>query len=265
MKSPAPMRTWSARPFFWLNLTYLSILILMLVGRSMHSLLVDQIPNPIGGLIPVGVPWFGALGAIMISLYGVFEHNRVWKPEWNYWHAARPVVGAVFAVVAFLIFVGLINATGSKAITLPQTPIDSIPYLVIAFIVGYREQTFRVILKRAIDLLLGPGDAEKAPATVTLSAKPATLPAGPGTAPVSATVVLANGGPGEVTTSTTTARVSPASAAHADLVGLESQHVTAGSHLEGTLTITPQTSAPYEVVVEVADSAGSHSVRLTRD
>ena len=33
--------------------------------------------DPVGGLLPLGVPWFGALGGVTISLYGVFDHYDV--------------------------------------------------------------------------------------------------------------------------------------------------------------------------------------------
>ena len=38
---------------------------------------LDDLNDPIAGVLPLGVPWFGALGAVTLSLYGVFDHNRV--------------------------------------------------------------------------------------------------------------------------------------------------------------------------------------------
>jgi len=34
--------------------------------------------------VPVGVPWFGAVGAVLISLTGVFAHEHDWDPNYPY-------------------------------------------------------------------------------------------------------------------------------------------------------------------------------------
>ena len=63
-------------------------------------------------MLPIGVPWFGALGAVTLSLYGVFDHNDHWNPKWNYWYIARPLVGIILAIIAYFTFITLINSTG---------------------------------------------------------------------------------------------------------------------------------------------------------
>jgi hypothetical protein len=100
-------------------------------------------------------------------MYGVFRHNDEWVSKYNYWHVARPFVGAVLGTVGFLIFFGLIQATtqGQGTTTTTSTPqhlagVTSeglIIYYVLAFIVGYREETFRDLVKRATDILFRPG------------------------------------------------------------------------------------------------------------
>jgi hypothetical protein len=159
--------------FFWLNLVYLVVLLLLPLFRAADVLFVgsDRIPDPIGDVIPVGVPWFGALGAILISLYGVFDHNDRWDPKWNFWHMARPVAGVVLGTIAYLIFIGIINATGATPTTGADAaegsgpvPVSNlIPYYVLAFVVGFREQTFRALIQRAVDVLLGPGEDARPP------------------------------------------------------------------------------------------------------
>lgn len=74
---------WTAPYLFALDMIYFAALVALLVGRPAHFLLVDKILNPIGGVIPVGVPWFGALGATTLSIYGVFDHNTEWDTSWN--------------------------------------------------------------------------------------------------------------------------------------------------------------------------------------
>lgn len=154
------------------------------------------------GPIPLSVPLFGALGAVIVSLQGLFKHGGQWLPSYNLWHIARPLVGAVMGVVAVLFLILLIDAAQASAnspahpttttsstttatsraasanevvlaATVPSTttpsPTNTAPgsgsvgglsavivYDVIAFIVGYREETFRSLLTRVTDVILGP-------------------------------------------------------------------------------------------------------------
>jgi len=112
--------------------------------------------NAVTSLMPVSVPWFGAVGATVISLYGVFFHGDDWHPRWAYWHYGRPFVGAIFAVVAAMIFLGVLRAAVDKSANLTSS---SEVYVLdtLAFLVGYRERTFRELLKRFADLILAPG------------------------------------------------------------------------------------------------------------
>src|SRR5712691_8912647 len=58
---------------FSLELIYLAVLLgtagLYLKWKAFH----DFFPDPLGP-IPIGVPWFGALGAVTISLYAIFRY-----------------------------------------------------------------------------------------------------------------------------------------------------------------------------------------------
>lgn len=94
---------------FTLNLCYLAALRALLVGRQYSVPILEDLPALAAGLVPLGVLWMGALGGVTASLYGVFEHMNDWDTEYRFWHIARPLVGAILATVAFLIFVGLLN------------------------------------------------------------------------------------------------------------------------------------------------------------
>lgn len=48
------------------------------------------------------------------------------------------------------------TATGSNAVKV-------IIYLLVAFVVGFRGETFRTLIQRAVDILLSPGDTVNAP------------------------------------------------------------------------------------------------------
>jgi hypothetical protein len=64
--------------FFVLGLVYLALLLLLAIGREARFWFLDDLHDPIAGVLPLGVPWFGALGAVTLSLYGVFDHNDHW-------------------------------------------------------------------------------------------------------------------------------------------------------------------------------------------
>ena len=115
---------------------------------------VLDVRHTIGGM-PVPVPWFGALGAILISLTGTVEPTGSWKRDIAYWHWARPLMGASVAVIAVLIIqagVVVISTDPSS-----QTTKSPILYFLVAFLVGYREETFRDLMKRLVDVILTPG------------------------------------------------------------------------------------------------------------
>ena len=142
--------------FFWLEMLYL--LILGLVAIEYSSLGVEM---RFAGMLPVAVPWFGALGAVVISLQAVMHSNDQWDSKYNYWHIARPVVGATVGTVAFFIMLLIGNSSGALIPILNSTngwqAKDVVLYYVIAFLVGYREETFRELIRRASDLILQPG------------------------------------------------------------------------------------------------------------
>ena len=52
-----PRRFSDASAFLALDVLYVAILVLLLIGRQAHWLGLDRIHNPIGGIIPLGVPW----------------------------------------------------------------------------------------------------------------------------------------------------------------------------------------------------------------
>lgn len=168
-------KAWGPRHFLLLDVLYVAILAVLLISRQAHWLWIDRIGNPIGGIVPLGVPWFGALGAVTISIYGIVDHSHEWQAKWNLWHVVRPVVGAILGTLAFLIFISTIQATGSQPTVVGSASkgpsVQAITYLVIAFVVGFREETFRSLIKKVVDVLLSPGNTTKAP-SVSISPSP---------------------------------------------------------------------------------------------
>lgn len=304
---------------FILALVYLTVILVVGLLFFLRRDLLFFVPNTgMFGPIPVGVPWFGALGAVLISLTGVFEHEHDWDMSYWPWHVARPLVGAAVAVVSVLIiqsgslgagFTPVPNPTptptpvatqpaptvppasvptrtpgstqpeGSSTTTPPSTqpasnsttapasntgaPATSdsgkqdqnknkdnpplIPkYLfvyVIAFSVGYREETFRELIKRLVDVILSPGNGGAAGAPTISGANPNQAPHGTPTQ-----VTITGSGLG----STQSVKFGSTAA----------QQFKANP--DGTLTVTtPIMAAAGQVVLSVTTKGGAASTNFT--
>jgi hypothetical protein len=173
------------------------------------------------GPVPIGVVWFGALGAVLISLAGVFEHEKDWDDAFWPWHLSRPLIGISVAVVSVLIMKAGILAVGfpsnppptqvTARAAAPNTPSPAEPkpaapnpptapnsgsntppasgtsstspaippnllYYIVAFLVGYREETFRELIKRLVDIILVPGSTTTGLAPSIRAANPNQAP-----------------------------------------------------------------------------------------
>jgi hypothetical protein len=125
------------------------------------------------GPIPLLVPWLGAVGAVLLSLSGLVDHFGDWDSSYLVWHLVRPLIGAVAGSIAALILIGgIITVTGPS--NLPTGGNKDILYDTVAFLVGYREETFRTLIKRISDVIIGPGDSKPA---APAASSPAPTPA----------------------------------------------------------------------------------------
>jgi hypothetical protein len=151
----------------------IQILFLIILGFLpwlYFSFLSDRLMDRPLGPIPVGVVWFGALGAVLISLTGVVEHRRDWDPTYALWHLSRPLMGAALAVVVAIMLQAGLLVVGTTSTTSSE-PRELLYYLV-AFLVGYREDTFRDLMKRLVKLVVT--SPAKAPSITKVD--PATAP-----------------------------------------------------------------------------------------
>jgi hypothetical protein len=167
-------------PVFFISLAYLLILLalalLYFVARGLLAFLPDTF-----GSVPVGVPWFGALGAAIISLTGVIEHGGDWENRTWPWYVARPFIGTSVGVVSVLIVQAGILAVGSTPTPSNGTAVPpTLLYYLVAFLVGYRESTFRDLIRRLTDVLLSPGGESGAVPAIN-SVIPSTAPHDAGT------------------------------------------------------------------------------------
>lgn len=198
------------RTIFIIALVYLSVILVLGLLFFINRAWFDFMPASFGP-VPLGVPWFGALGAVVISLSGVFGHEKDWDENLWPWHLSRPLIGISVAVVSVLIMKAGILAVGSTptpatsttassptstptpnptASPIPSptptpgaTPAGATPsptptpasgnstpvapqnllYFLVAFLVGYREETFRELIKRLVDVVLAPGGTTSSP------------------------------------------------------------------------------------------------------
>jgi hypothetical protein len=234
---------------FVLALVYLIVILavglLFFVKRDLLFLLPQ---TNFFGSVPVGVPWFGALGAVLISLTGVFEHEHDWDASYWPWHVARPLVGVAVGVVSVLIMQAGVLAVGSTPIQPGSTPTVSpakIPtnllYYLVAFLVGYREETFRELIKRLVDIILAPGNGKTAGPTIQ-AVNPTSAPHG------TATQVTITGS-------------GFASTQSVKFGGSAAQFTVNG---DGKLTVTtPVMQAGGTVALAVATKSGSASIDFT--
>jgi hypothetical protein len=147
--------------FFTLSVVYLILLTAVLwMYLADYYGIKDTIPPMVGGILPLAVPWFGAVGAVVISLEGVYQHFDDWNRSYGYWHMSRPLFGAVLGSVAYFIFFLLVKASGTdSALPTSRTPASNlVVYWVVAFIVRYREETFRALVKAVADVILKPAN-----------------------------------------------------------------------------------------------------------
>jgi hypothetical protein len=117
----------------------------------------DFFPTKIGPL-PLSAIWFGAIGGLLVSLQGIFAFNHEWRRRFDYWHYMRPALGAIMGTLGCLVFIALSTAASSSKTPTP----DATFYAVIALALGYREQSFRELLKRLIDTVILPAEKNKA-------------------------------------------------------------------------------------------------------
>ena len=140
---------------FWMAIVYTVLLFSIAI---IFALGFVQAP---ASSIPLSVPWFGALGAVLVGLQALFERRgQDWDRSYNFWHLARPPVGIILGLMSFLILSVIVTLGGSTPADVSAAPdvVGMNLYHVVAFIVGYREMTFRQLLKRVTDLILFPAD-----------------------------------------------------------------------------------------------------------
>src|SRR5581483_2865903 len=92
---------------------YFAMLITLLLCYKLIGGFSEHLMDPLGPL-PLSIPWTAALGAVALSMSGVIYHTvrRDWDSNFLLWHVARPILGAVFASIAYFVIAGGVLASG---------------------------------------------------------------------------------------------------------------------------------------------------------
>lgn len=138
---------------FCIEVAYLLGLIALVILATTWPAWKASVPTAFGP-VPTSVPWFGALGGVITSLRGVFDHRSDWNPDYLFRHLARPLTAAISGTIGYLILIGGVVAVGQAPSIDAAASRAGIVYDVTAFVVGYREEVFRSLLKRVVDKLL---------------------------------------------------------------------------------------------------------------
>lgn len=177
------------RIIFFYDMIWIAILAAIawcLIHRN--NCFIGELPGPAGKLPFHGFPnadscwywvkyklffncmWFGALGGVVISLKGVYEHGASadpWKNDYNLWHIGRPVSCAIAGLIAGLLFY----------LVVPEKNLSPLVLYGVAFVFGTQDKAFFDFLSTFAGRFLPKSD-QGAPVLNVTGAHPAEGKAG---------------------------------------------------------------------------------------
>ena len=120
----------------------------------------NLVPTPLRDL-PVYCVWFGALGGVVISLKGIYDHaSSNWDgDQFDLWHFGRPLSAGIAGGITYLL---LLAINSSNGVSMPFA-------LAAAFLMGSQDKRFFNFLYEAARLLVQvPGGDQERASTDTL-------------------------------------------------------------------------------------------------
>lgn len=147
--SSDPPVTMSPR-IFGVALGYLAILVGLFVSVVVSASFRSDLPGRLGPL-PTDVAWFGATGAVLSSLYGIFWHNDDWNSSYNYWHYSRLLLGAITGSIGALAYYVLLTLGSSGPVHVRDAT-----FYVVAFVTGFADRTFLQMISAVTQVILRP-------------------------------------------------------------------------------------------------------------
>ena len=149
-KAPVKMPT----RFFVVELSYLVALIVLFIVYVTSPTVRHGFPVSFGPL-PMAIVWFGATGAVVAGMRGIFINNATWDERYNYWYYSRPVYGAVTGSIGALVYWVSIRLGNTKPIS-----VDNATFYVVAFLLGFSGNAFVQLLKSVTDVIIKPGTGQ---------------------------------------------------------------------------------------------------------
>lgn len=128
------------------------------IADKLDLIIKDKLP------LALESAWFGALGGVIISLKGVYEHSTGgggWDGSYNLWHLGRPVSGAIAGLMTVVLLM-VINSGGTTGGRL-STPV----VYAAAFIFGTQERRFFNLLYEVARLVVQVPEEAKAGLALT--------------------------------------------------------------------------------------------------
>jgi IPT/TIG domain len=137
---------------FWYDVGVIVLLGVIAIGYFEFRQQVDDfVAKPVAALA-LRAMWFAALGGIVISLKGVYDHACMaggWDDGFSLWHFGRPLSGAIAGLVT-VVLLSAINPSGD-----PSEPV----VYAVAFIFGTQEKRFFNFLYEVAKLVVQvPGE-----------------------------------------------------------------------------------------------------------
>lgn len=127
-----------------------------------------HLPPLLYGVLPLAVPYFGALGGLGNAMWSVVRHwNKYDSPAettrnkekrtWAAWTVMQAFIGAIFGTAGALIVVLVTQtvALGTDAEPVTQTGMGLLA--VVAFVVGFRQGAFQNLVSHVVGAILEPG------------------------------------------------------------------------------------------------------------
>ena len=133
-------------------------LVLLVALPILRNVFASSIPHyvlyPLYSM-PLSVLWFGALGGVMLSMYGIF-FNKDWKGPFDLWYVFSGLLGAVYGIISYLIVVVLINSTTISN----NFSRSALAFDLIAFLMGFGQNAFQDLIKHITGNVFGPGKTD---------------------------------------------------------------------------------------------------------
>lgn len=172
-----PVTALGANGLFWILGLELALLLGLLVLQVVNPLLPHD--TLLLGIVPLVVPWAGAVGGVVNALIALGGHSELWFDDpnqgraFNIWYLGRLPVSAALGTVAagiVAIFLHTVDVKAADDGSFTYTPLAKASLALVAFAIGYHQKAFDGLFTRLMSALLGQGTAGGRPVVSTTEA-----------------------------------------------------------------------------------------------